>query len=60
MAMSSQYISLGQWLLTQKRLEQKWPLKNDSRITAFGKMLRVFRIDELPQIISVVKGICSL
>lgn len=30
--------------------------KNDSRITPFGKILRVFRIDELPQIISVIKG----
>lgn len=29
---------------------------NDSRITPFGKILRVFRIDELPQIISVIKG----
>ncbi|MGB5498460.1 MAG: sugar transferase, partial [Maribacter sp.] len=34
----------------------KMATKNDSRITAFGKTLRVFRIDELPQIISVVKG----
>ena len=30
--------------------------KNDSRITPFGKILRLFRIDELPQIISVIKG----
>ncbi len=30
--------------------------QNDSRITPFGKILRVFRIDELPQIISVIKG----
>ena len=28
----------------------------DSRITPFGKVLRLFRIDELPQIISVIKG----
>ncbi len=34
----------------------KMATKNDSRITAFGKILRIFRIDELPQIISVVKG----
>lgn len=34
----------------------KMATKNDSRITAFGKTLRVFRIDELPQIISVAKG----
>ncbi len=30
--------------------------KNDQRITPFGKILRVFRVDELPQIISVVRG----
>ena len=30
--------------------------KNDARITPFGKILRVFRIDELPQIISVIQG----
>ncbi|MDC6350598.1 sugar transferase [Zeaxanthinibacter sp. PT1] len=29
---------------------------NDHRITPVGKMLRAFRIDELPQIISVIKG----
>ncbi|MGB5238141.1 MAG: sugar transferase, partial [Flavobacteriaceae bacterium] len=30
--------------------------KNDNRITPFGKIIRVFRVDELPQIISVIKG----
>jgi lipopolysaccharide/colanic/teichoic acid biosynthesis glycosyltransferase len=34
----------------------KMATKNDARITPFGKILRAFRIDELPQIISVVKG----
>ena len=33
----------------------KMAKKNDSRITPFGKVLRKFRIDELPQIISIVK-----
>jgi lipopolysaccharide/colanic/teichoic acid biosynthesis glycosyltransferase len=36
--------------------EAKMAVKNDARITPFGKILRVFRIDELPQIISVIKG----
>ena len=30
--------------------------KNDIRITPFGKILRIFRVDELPQIVSVMKG----
>ncbi len=34
----------------------KMATKNDTRITPFGKTLRLFRIDELPQIISVIKG----
>ena len=34
----------------------KMATKNDNRITPFGKILRVFRIDELPQIMSVAKG----
>ncbi|MBU3026683.1 sugar transferase [Zobellia galactanivorans] len=29
---------------------------NDARITPFGKILRLFRIDELPQIISIING----
>lgn len=34
----------------------KMASKNDSRITPFGKVLRTFRIDELPQILSVIQG----
>lgn len=34
----------------------KMATKNDNRITPFGRVLRIFRIDELPQIISVAKG----
>lgn len=30
--------------------------RNDTRITPFGKILRLFRIDELPQILSVIRG----
>lgn len=34
----------------------KMATKNDTRITPFGKILRIFRIDELPQILSVIFG----
>jgi exopolysaccharide biosynthesis polyprenyl glycosylphosphotransferase len=34
----------------------KWAQKNDSRVTRVGKYLRRFRVDELPQILNVLKG----
>ncbi len=38
----------------------QWSNKNDIRITKIGYFLRKFRIDELPQLISVLKGEMSL
>ncbi len=38
----------------------QWSKRNDSRVTFTGKILRRMRIDELPQIISVIKGDMSL
>ena len=38
----------------------QWAIKNDERITFIGKILRKTRIDELPQLISVLKGEMSL
>lgn len=33
-----------------------WAQKNDPRITKVGKIMRKFRIDEIPQVINVLKG----
>ena len=37
-----------------------WAEKEDSRITAFGKLLRRFHIDETPQLINILKGDMSI
>ncbi len=34
----------------------KWASKNDSRVTNIGAFIRKYRIDELPQLLNVVKG----
>lgn len=33
-----------------------WTVKNDSRITKFGRFLRQTHIDEIPQFINIIKG----
>jgi exopolysaccharide biosynthesis polyprenyl glycosylphosphotransferase len=37
-----------------------WTTENDTRITFTGKFMRKFRIDELPQLINVLKGEMAL
>ena len=34
----------------------KWAVKNDPRVTKFGNFMRKTRIDELPQLLNVLKG----
>jgi lipopolysaccharide/colanic/teichoic acid biosynthesis glycosyltransferase len=38
----------------------RWATKNDSRVTRVGSFIRKCRIDELPQLISVLRGEMSL
>ncbi len=45
---------------TMKRDAEKngpqWAQKNDPRVTRVGKVLRTFRIDEIPQFLNILKG----
>ncbi|MDR2732972.1 MAG: sugar transferase, partial [Fibromonadaceae bacterium] len=38
----------------------QWAKKNDSRVTRVGKIIRKFRIDEIPQLLCVLKGDMSM
>lgn len=44
----------------EKRTGPVWSQKNDPRITRVGKLIRKVRIDEIPQMINVLKGEMSL
>jgi len=46
--------------LWQKFKESDWKLANDPRITKIGHRLRQLTLDELPQIINVIRGDMSL
>ena len=46
--------------INAERLGIQWSYKGDIRITRVGHLLRQFRIDELPQLVSVIRGEMSL
>jgi lipopolysaccharide/colanic/teichoic acid biosynthesis glycosyltransferase len=33
-----------------------WATKGDSRVTAVGRVMRKYRVDELPQLVNVIRG----
>ena len=37
-------------------LPNEWTRENDPRITPFGKVLRITHVDELPQVINILRG----
>lgn len=55
---------LKQYLSSNPQAAEEWKatqkLQNDPRVTRFGKFLRCTSIDELPQLINVLKGDMSL
>ena len=53
-------IKLRSMIIDAENDGAQWSKKNDNRITTIGSFLRKSRIDELPQLISVLKGEMSL
>jgi len=51
---------LQEYVYKQNRLDQSGKIKNDFRVTGWGKVLRKLWIDELPQIINWLRGDISL
>jgi len=55
---------LEELLKSDPAIREEWEkyhkLKNDPRVTAVGKVLRHFSLDEFPQLINIIKGEMSL
>ena len=55
-----QIIKLRTMFINSERNGPQWSSQNDKRVTKIGSLLRKYRIDELPQLITVIKGDMSL
>jgi sugar transferase (PEP-CTERM system associated) len=44
----------------EKGGKAQWAARNDDRVTPIGRILRKYRIDELPQLVNVLKGEMSI
>src|SRR3989338_5176405 len=53
-------IKLRTMIIETKKKFPQFAIKNDPRVTTLGKFLRKTRIDEIPQLINVLKGEMSL
>lgn len=53
-------IKFRSMVTTAEKNGAQWAVKNDTRITVFGKFLRKTRLDEIPQFWNVLKGEMSL
>lgn len=53
-------IKLRTMIIDAEKNGVQWAQKNDIRITTFGNLLRRSRIDEIPQVLNVLKGEMSI
>jgi exopolysaccharide biosynthesis polyprenyl glycosylphosphotransferase len=53
-------IKLRTMIINAEQNGAQWTKKNDNRITPFGNILRRLRLDEIPQVLNVLKGDMSI